>query len=237
MVKLWPAPTGLYVYNSHHTKPQGYHTMTTRNLLTIVFCSVAISWHATARAEVGSGMMEKGAHGLVNIGTCWIELPMQVCKGYDRGINAVESPALSRSVGAVVGIFRGVSHGAGRAGVGIYQLGGFWTASPHDNHGIGTHFDGEYSYQRGEDEGLSLDGTVDAMVAKAERGIFNIVACPAAIPNEIHGTGNPSNSLIRGGWFTVSRLWSGIYELGTFVLPNERYTYGHSFGDHTPLGN
>ena len=211
--------------------------MTTRNLLTIVFCSIAISWNATASGEVSSGMMEKGSHGVVNIGTCWLELPMQVCKGYDRGINSMENPAFSRSVGTVVGVFRGVSHGVGRAGVGIYQLCGFWTASPHDNHGIGTHFDGEYAYQQGEDEGLSLDNTVNAMGTKAERGIFNIVACPAAIPNEIHGTGNPSNSLIRGGWFTLSRLWSGIYELGTFVLPNERYTYGHSFGDHTPLGN
>ena len=211
--------------------------MTTRNLLTILFCSVAISWHATASDEVGNGMIEKGAHGVMNISTCWIELPMQVCKGYDRGIKAVENPALSRSVGTVVGVFRGVSHGAGRAGVGIYQLCGFWTASPHDNHGIGTRFDGEYSYERGEDEGQSLDDKVNAMGAKAERGIFNIVGCPAAVPNEIHRTGSPSNSLIRGCWFTISRLWSGIYEFGTFLLPNERYTYGHSFGDHKAFDN
>ena len=49
--------------------------MTMRNLLTILFCSVAISWHATASDEVGNGMIEKGAHGVMNISTCWIELP------------------------------------------------------------------------------------------------------------------------------------------------------------------
>jgi hypothetical protein len=69
-----------------------------------------------ATDDVGQGMVDKAKRGAINLFTGIVEVPMQVYKGYNNGLDVIENKPLSKGVGAILGLFRGFGHAAGRVG-------------------------------------------------------------------------------------------------------------------------
>ena len=119
-----------------------------------------------------NGMADKAAHGFVNFGYGWMEFPMQIVKGYDRGIYLrKDSPAIAKTAGFFWGAGRGVTFLIGRMYLGAYQLVGFWSANPDDNYGIGIPFDGEYPLDEGLLHDVPLKSIHRPMIRKLKRGL------------------------------------------------------------------
>ncbi len=200
--------------------------------VTIVMC---LSTHVVhcANDEVGAGIIDKAEHGFINIATGWIELPMQIGKGYRRGIHINPStPALSRSLGTVWGTVRGFDFAVGRTYLGFYQLFGCWTANPTNNEGIGVPLDGEYVFDYGLMHAVPLNSVHTLFFNKITRGGRNIagiiVDWPISIPY-ITKRDRAPEGIAKGLWFVPSRFVVGVYELSGFILPSALETRGYSF--------
>jgi hypothetical protein len=167
------------------------------------------------------GMAEKGTHGLVNIATGWMEFPMQVYKGYHAGIGGIEHPEVSRPLGALSGVFRGVGHAVGRTGWGVIQLGGFWTRNPTDNKDLLLLYDSEYAWETGIRKPLrcpDVDRGMEKVGHRIERGLRNFFGGPAEIPGQARKAHDQSifvYGLPKGLWYASSRM---IYGAGDVVL-------------------
>ena len=64
--------------------------------------------------EISDGMVDRGVRGVRNLFTGIIEVPMQIKKGYTNGVDFIDSDAGSKTVGTILGFFRGFGHAAGR---------------------------------------------------------------------------------------------------------------------------
>jgi len=95
------------------------------------------------------GMKDKAVRGVVNLYSGIIELPVQIYKGYNNGFGPIQNEVGSKSIGTILGIFRGFGHAAGRTGWGALELFGFWTVNPEDNEGNGVPLDAEYAWEQG----------------------------------------------------------------------------------------
>ncbi len=207
--------------------------LTKDNLISIIITTLIV-FQLSARAAdeaIANGMADKGTHGFVNIITCWIELPMQIYKGYDRSVYMIEGhPALSRSLGTIKGVFRGVGFTAGRLYQGAYELLGFWSANPKDNHGIGIPFDDEYAMDMGLTHDIPLTAIHRPIYYKLKRGVRNIAGVIIDFPipyfRKIY---DPPVSYGTELWFVPSKLWVGLYETTGCLLPNTLETEGYSF--------
>lgn len=181
---------------------------------------------------VGDGMADKATHGVVNLFSGWLEIPMQTYKGYVRGIKyAPDYPAAARTFGTGQGLFKGVFHAVGRTVLGAFQLVGFWSANPENNDGVGIPMDGEYSRDWGQHHDLKYKEMPKPIRAKLNRGGKNIVTAPVEVPYQMKfgHRKRHKHGKTKGVWFAVSRLWSGTYETVTFFLPNARETEGYAF--------
>jgi len=167
------------------------------------------------------GMGEKGTHGLVNIATGWMELPMQVYKGYHGGIGGIEHPEVGRPLGAVAGALRGAGHTIGRTAWGVVQLGGFWTRNPTDNADLLQLYDSEYAWETGVKKPIGCPKVEDGMERvghRIERGYRNLFAGLGEIPGQARKAHDQSLFLFgvpKGVWYASSRL---VYGAGDIVL-------------------
>ncbi len=189
-------------------------------LLVLVFALSA----SAAEDQVISGMAEKGTHGLVNILTGWFEVPMQVYKGYNKGIAAVEAPAASRSLGTVAGFFRGISHAVGRTGWGLVQLGGFWTSNPTSNEHLMSLLDDEYAWQNGDRKEMYSDfnNNLNRVGTRFERGVRNLVGSITEFPGQIRKADAEKRVYVgipKGIWFTGSRFVYGVSDMLLVLVP------------------
>lgn len=143
-----------------------------RLTVTIILLAACSKILIAADKTVLNGMADKAAHGFVNLGYGWMELPTQIAKGYDRGIYFKEdSPAIARTIGIFWGAGRGLGFSIGRMYLGAYQLFGFWSANPDDNYGIGIPFDGEYPLDSGLLHDVPLNSLHRPMIRKLKRGL------------------------------------------------------------------
>ncbi|OGV70200.1 MAG: hypothetical protein A3K19_16475 [Lentisphaerae bacterium RIFOXYB12_FULL_65_16] len=195
----------------------------------LAFCGRA--W--ACEDDLVRGMDGNFTHGLVNIVTGWYEVPHQIHKGYNKGIGDVnESPALSRSAGAVMGTFRGASQAVGRTGWGVIQLGGFWSRNPNTNREFRPLLDGEYSWEKGTKKEFLCPTFKDGwnrMAPRMQRGFRNIVGAVPEIPGQVvKGDRQEKNSLKgfgKGVWFCASRAVQGTGEFVMFPVasPEENF--------------
>ena len=95
-------------------------------------------------------MATKAVRGAINLVTGIVEFPVQIVKGYKKGFGPIENEVGSKTVGTILGFFRGISHSFGRMSWGGLELFGFWTANRVDNVGIGIPLDAEYAWETGE---------------------------------------------------------------------------------------
>ena len=145
------------------------------------------------------GMVDKATRGLVNTVTGIVELPRQICKGYQNGCGFIDNEVGSKSVGTILGVLRGVTHAAGRTGHGMFELAGFWTANPADNDGVGVPLDAEYAWEDGEQYSIfepSLGEGVKPYGAKLVRGVGNAVGGILEVPGHIKKGAEDGNVIV-----------------------------------------
>jgi len=216
-----------------------------RIMVALLLAVFAISTCAYAASEnIGTGMVDKAVNGGINLLTGWIELPMQVYKGYDKGLKDLNREGPSKVVGGIVGIFRGLIHGAGRTIWGAYELVTFWAANPPDNQGVGVPLDAKYSWEMGEQycidkptlpEGCKPIGT--KLINGVTDTLLGIVEVPAQITKSVNDSDKYSNVFVgtlRGIWYWFSREVNGVANLGSFILPNPAETMGYAYNSKWP---
>lgn len=201
-----------------------------------ILLSTAVG-HA-ASDELMEGMVEKLWRGVVNTFTGWIEFPAQIIKGYNEGFMGDED---NKIVGAVVGIFDGIGHSAGRTLSGVTDIVGFWAASPETNEGVGLPLDAEYAWEEGEPHDLFDPDFKEAAVMpvgkKLIRGLGNGLLGIAEIPGQIVkgiSEGAPDLGIVKGIWYFYSREVAGLSDIATIILPNPEDTKGLAFDEEYP---
>jgi hypothetical protein len=191
----------------------------------LAFCGTAQAYED----DLVRGMDGNFTHGLVNIVTGWWEIPHQVYKGYDKGMQCVtirQSPAVSRSGGAIAGVFRGASQAVGRTGWGVIQLGGFWSRNPNTNREFRPLQDGEYSWDKGIRKDYCCPTFKDGWnrtAPRLQRGLRNVLGAAPEIPGQVRKSDPQKKGLVgvgKGVWFCASRAVHGVGETAMFPLPS-----------------
>ncbi len=187
--------------------------------------------------NVWYGMAEKGTHGLVNVVTGWWEFPKQIYIGYDEGVASIKAPACSRSLGATLGVVRGLFHAAGRTCWGAVQLVGFWSSNPTDNKAFLPLLDSEYAWQRGVKRTVvvpDIDPSIEKIGNHIERGLRNIVGGPVELPGQIYKSDYERRiylGLVKAVWFALSRELYGLADVGLCLLPMPENNLGVPFDE------
>jgi putative exosortase-associated protein (TIGR04073 family) len=212
-----------------------------KNFTAVLVAAALIGFTAPAHAaseDLVQGMIDKAWIGLVDTFTGWVELPAQVIKGYSNGFMDNQDQKL---LGAVVGIFEGFGHAAGRTGSGMINLFGFWAANPMSNEGVGLPLDAEYAWEEGMaydmfDPDL-MEGAVKPVGQKLVRGLGNGLLGIAELPGQIvKGVqeGEPAMGLVKGVWYWFSREVYGLGDIVTVILPNPVENKGMAFEEEWP---
>lgn len=188
--------------------------------------------------DFADGAMNKLVRGVVNVLTGWVELPVQIAKGYNEGFAGSEN---NKVVGTLVGIFDGLGHAAGRTLSGAGDVVGFWAANPEDNEGVGLPLDAEYAWETGTPyNAFDPDfgkGAIEPIGKKLIRGIGDVVLGFVEIPGQVSQglkNGAPDIGIFKGIWYMLSREISGVTDIATFILPTPKDTEGLAFDQERP---
>lgn len=193
-----------------------------------------------ASDDVLEGMGKKAVRGAVNLVTGIVELPVQIYKGYNKGFEPIESKGWSKTVGTILGFFRGVGHAAGRMSWGALELFGFWALNPEDNIDVGIPLDAEYAWEEGEQYSIfepTLGEGIKPIGNKLWRGLANGFLGIAELPGQaMNGAyeGHPFIGLGKGVWYWFSREVYGIGEIFTCIVPNPKDNPGVAFPQEWP---
>jgi putative exosortase-associated protein (TIGR04073 family) len=203
--------------------------MKTAGRLMLVLACGAVLLAAGVRAAEDhyvNGMVEKFSHGLVNAATGWMELPVQVTRGYDRGVPCVKACAASRSLGAAAGLGRGVSHTLGRTVWGAWEVVTFWAPNHTTNADLLLLQDSFYPWEEGIVEPFrcptAKDG-VQRIGMRLERGLDDVVGSPFEILGQTKkaaAEGSCLPGIPKGLYCMVGRLLSGVGDIAFFALPS-----------------
>lgn len=194
---------------------------------------------AASTEEVVQGMGQKAVRGAVNSVTGFVEFPMQIYKGYKNGCGLIKNEAGSKTVGTVLGFFRGISHAAGRTAWGGMELVGFWTAAPRvDN--FGTPLDAPYAWQNGTQYSIfkpTLKEGVTPIGQKLVHGLADGFAGIAELPGQIVkgvDEGTVATGVGKGVWYWFSREVYGFGGVLTCLVPNPKDNPGFAMETEWP---
>ena len=212
-----------------------------RKLILVVMAVCLMASTAFAATEdIGQGMVDKAVNGAVNLVTGIVEVPVQIYKGYSKGLDFIKDRPLSKGVGAVLGLFRGIGHAAGRMSWGAMELVGFWSANPRDNAGVGLPLDAKYAWETGEQYSIfkpSLKEGIKPIHRKLGHGLANTFVGIAEVPSQIQlsrAEGKTLRGVGRGIWFWLSREVYGIGSIVTCIVPNPADNPGYPFNQKWP---
>lgn len=206
----------------------------------LVFVFALSSPVYAAPDSIGSGMAHKAVRGAVNLVTGIVEVPMQIYKGYDKGFPMIKNTAGSKTVGTILGFFRGFGHAAGRMTWGGLELFGFWTANPVDNIGVGVPLDAEYAWQEGVQHSYfkpTLKEGLKPIPMKLGHGISDGLLGVLEVPSQIKigiDEGNVAKGIGKGVWFWWSRMWYGFGNIYTCLVPNPADNPGYAYNGEWP---
>ena len=179
------------------------------------------------------GAIEKGKCGIINTFTGWLEVPAQINKGYRKGIG---EEGKNNFLGGVLGFFRGLGHGVGRTASGVFQLVTCVLPNPGNNQGVGIPLDSQYAWEEGAQYSVFKDG-LEPIGNKVVRGVSDSFGCLLEVPGQLHKAVRQSTfidgvvGVCKAIFYPVARLASGVYDLATFLLPNDTKTYGRPFDE------
>lgn len=199
--------------------------------------SVGAVYAADTEGFIG-GMGKKFVRGVVNTFTGWVEIPVQIAKGYNKGFPGYENNKLG---GAFIGIFTGVWHSLGRTFSGFRDMAGFWAADHRDNDNIGIPLDAEYAWEDGTPHDTTKPSFQEATIApmgnKLVRGlgdtIFGFLELPGQIVKGVKLQA-PDAGVGKGLWYWFSREIDGVYDAATFAVPNPNDTKALPYDEEWP---
>jgi putative exosortase-associated protein (TIGR04073 family) len=201
-------------------------------LLVASFIFIAFPVHSE-NGNYFKSSVEKAKQGFTNLLTGWLEVPFQAVKGYKAGLGEKEKNKL---LGGFFGIFRGFVHGIGRTVDGAYEVATFALPNPKNNEGVGVPLDSKYVWQEGKQYSIPNEG-IKPIAKKAKRGFINSVFAIIDVPAQT-GKGfkedKPFKGLAKAIVFPLGRFSSGIYDLVTFILPNDAEGYGYALTEKYP---
>ena len=191
------------------------------------------------------GATKKLSRGGINFFSGWMELPTQILRGYNEGIND------NKALGAVGGAFKGFAYFVGRTASGAMDFIGFWAADPKDNINVGFHLETERPWDdlesydmldpRGDrQEPDDTEETASGAAAagnKFLRGTGNLLFGFLEIPNQAargFREGNILGGIGKGLWYFASREVLGASDLLTFLLPTPKSNLGVPFDEEWP---
>ncbi|MDP3920683.1 MAG: hypothetical protein Q8R76_07765 [Candidatus Omnitrophota bacterium] len=211
-----------------------------KKLLILASMLLMTSTAYASTENVAQGMGQKAIRGGVNLVTGIVEVPMQIYKGYQKGFGPIKNEVGSKTLGTILGFFRGFGHAAGRIGWGGLELFGFWTANRPSNEGVGIPFDAEYAWQMGEQYDIfdpSLAQGLKPIPVKLLHGIadgfLGILEVPAQTIKGAHD-GNVVKGLGKGVWFWFSRMVYGFGNIYTCLVPNPPDNHGYPMSGDWP---
>jgi len=189
--------------------------------------------NATAEAAKSRSGSAKGLRGVINLSTCWLEIPIQTARGARQGTAGMESAGVSGKLfGGICGLSRGIFHGTGRLITGASDLAGFWAADHPSNEGYGTNYDSMFAYQLNvEPSPMDLQSASEQMVNKAYRGVSTVIVIPQDFfryRNEQASESKPFSGLSKGIWAGSSSLWNSATDIISFPFPNYSNTLGNT---------
>ncbi|MBN2120435.1 MAG: hypothetical protein JW734_05215 [Candidatus Omnitrophica bacterium] len=202
------------------------------SLLVVSLFLISSASYAAAPNYMESSV-EKAKQGITNTLTGWMEVPFQVAKGYRDGMR--EDGSL-KILGGIFGIARGFIHAAGRTTTGVMQLATFLLPNPKDNKGVGVPLDAQYAWEKGEQYSIGQDGTAP-IGRKAVRGLYNVGLGILDMPGQfIKGVkqDRPFVGFANSILFPAARITSGIFDLGTVLLPNSPDGFGYPLEEKYP---
>lgn len=210
--------------------------------LLMVFVAVMMiaSTAQAATSDFGEGAGNKIKRGVVNLFTGIVEFPAQIIKGFNNGFEPVENEVLSKTIGTILGVFRGASHTVGRTSWGALELFGFWAANPESNDGVGIPLDAEYAWEEGTQYSIfdpSLEEGVKPIGHKLVRGLRDGFLGIAELPGQIkkgHADGDVVKGFGKGVWFWFSREVYGLGSLYSCLVPNPTDNPGYAFDQENP---
>ena len=212
-----------------------------RKFLVLVFVAGCMFFSNNVMAgEISEGMADRAVRGFRNMFTGIVEVPMQIKKGYTDGVGFIDNEAGSKTVGTVLGFFRGFSHAAGRMSSGGIELFGFWAVSPESNEGVGVPLDAEYAWEDGEKYSIfkpSFSEGVKPIGRKLGRGIGNGFLGILEVPGQIKqgsADGNVAKGVAKGFWYWMSRSVYGFNNIMTSFVPNPEDNLGVHFEQEKP---
>jgi putative exosortase-associated protein (TIGR04073 family) len=199
-----------------------------------------------ASDDVVPGMGRKFVRGVVNTLTGVVELPVQTVKGYQSGLSFIKNKPLSKTVGTVLGFFRGIAHGAGRTGSGVVDVATFWAANHEDYKGVGVPLDAGYAWQQGTQYSVfkpNLKEGLKPFPRKLGRGLADGFLGVLEFPGQIYaGATSPQPmsgtalGVVKGFWFGLSRTATGLGDAILFIVPNPEDTKGYAYDQDWPWG-
>lgn len=198
----------------------------TRTSTVLVVGLVLFGWGAAAVEDTYVyGMSEKFVHGLVNLVTGCAELPLQVKRGYDRGVPAIKAPAGSHSLGTLQGFCRGVPHALGRTGWGAWELATFWAPNHTSNADLLLLQDSVYVWEKGTVKPFLCPCFKDGckrMGMRFERGLDDFVGGFLEVPGQIKkadAVGNFWPGIPQGLYYMLGRMVNGAGDILLIGLP------------------
>lgn len=215
-------------------------------VLAVSLMTVPAFQASAAEEEVLPGMAKKFGYGVVDTVTGIVELPVQTVKGYKKGVGFISHEPSSKAVGTVLGFFRGIGHAAGRTLHGAIDVVTFWTANREDNEGIGIPLDAEFAWQQGEAHSLFKPSLKEGLMPYPRKlgygladGFLGLVDVPAQVVAGARADqpviGVPVGA-VRGLWFGVSRITTGLGDAILFLVPNPEETHGYAYSHDLPWG-
>jgi len=195
-----------------------------------------------ANDDVIEGMKEKAVSGAVDAVTGIVELPMQICKGYKNGCGPIKNEVASKTVGTILGFFRGCGHAAGRTSWGFMELFGFWSVNHEDNESSGVPLDAQFAWEEGERYSIlkpTIAEGVKPIGAKLGRGLADGFLGIAELPGQIMkgvDDGKPVQGVVNGFWYMFSRELYGFGSIFTCLVPNPKDNPGVAFNQEWPWG-
>jgi putative exosortase-associated protein (TIGR04073 family) len=195
-------------------------------------CAPCGSCASTCKTEeLVGGMGKKFVRGVTNVFTGWVEIPVQISKGYKKACFG----------GAGVGVVTGIWHFVGRTMSGFGDMAGFWAADPASNENIGIPLDAPYACEEGTHYSLTNPNfgvaTMTPMGNKLARGLGNTCFGFLEVPGQLV-KGMRAHACDWGVgkalWYWFSREMDGVYDVATCLFPNPKDTMGLKFDERWP---
>ena len=213
--------------------------MRKKMILALTISFLCFSSYVSA-GEIAEGMGNRAVRGIRNLFTGILEVPFQIGKGYTHGVDFIHNTAGSKTVGTILGFFRGLGHAGGRMSSGAVELFGFWAVSPENNEGVGVPLDAEYAWEEGTQYSIfkpDLKEGIQPIFNKLGRGLGNGFLGIVEVPGQIKkgaGEGNVLKGTLKGFWYWGSRGVYGLGDIMSCLVPNPVDNLGVHFEEERP---